>query len=164
MAETRGLRMDLDTYVGTCFRFTLAHTQAGAYLIPHMFTPASTPASPQEPSREAELQRIATRGQQFAYRYLHRTAKALYARQAIIQYNKLFKVGQGASLSSSGFTGTLWGNGGTVFQGGWRRTAVGSKPLRLDATRARKCSTWGQGNGPQCMERLLRCQQSLPLR
>lgn len=120
MAEPRGLRMDVDTYAGTCFRFTLAHIQASVSHLHtpkllHMFTPASTPASPQEPSHEAELQRIATRGQQFAYRYLHRTAKALYARQAIIQYNKLFKVGQGASLSSFGFTGTLWGNGGTGF-------------------------------------------------
>ncbi len=47
----------------------------------------------QAPERNAEMQRIAQAGQQFAYRYLHSTAKAMYVRQAIIQYNKLFEVG-----------------------------------------------------------------------
>jgi hypothetical protein len=38
------------------------------------------------------MQRISKAGQQFAYRYLHTRAKALYVRQAIIEYNKLFEV------------------------------------------------------------------------
>ena len=37
-------------------------------------------------------ERIATAGQQFAYRYLHATAKAMYVRAAITEYNKLFQV------------------------------------------------------------------------
>ena len=46
----------------------------------------------QAPERSEEMQRIARQGQRFAYRYLHTTAKAMYVRQAIIEYNKLFKV------------------------------------------------------------------------
>ena len=38
------------------------------------------------------MRKIAQSGQQFAYRYLHTRAKAMYARQAIIEYNKLFEV------------------------------------------------------------------------
>ena len=44
------------------------------------------------PERDQEMQSIAQAGQQFAYRYLHTRAKALYVRQAIIEYNKLFEV------------------------------------------------------------------------
>jgi len=46
----------------------------------------------QTPERDQEMQSIAEAGQKFAYRYLHSTAKAMYARQAIIEYNKLFEV------------------------------------------------------------------------
>ena len=46
----------------------------------------------QTPEKDQEMQRIAEAGQKFAYRYLHTTAKAMYARQAIIEYNKLFEV------------------------------------------------------------------------
>ena len=46
----------------------------------------------QAPERSEEMQRIARQGQRFVYRYLHTTAKAMYVRQAILEYNKLFKV------------------------------------------------------------------------
>jgi hypothetical protein len=39
------------------------------------------------------MQRVARNAQQFAYRYLHTRAKALYVRQALLRYNRLFKVG-----------------------------------------------------------------------
>lgn len=38
------------------------------------------------------MQRIALAGQQLAYRFLHARAKAMYVRQAIMRYNKLFTV------------------------------------------------------------------------
>ncbi|GAX72768.1 hypothetical protein CEUSTIGMA_g224.t1 [Chlamydomonas eustigma] len=58
---------------------------------------------------EEEMKAVVLKGQQFAYRYLHEVAKALYVRQAITEYNKLFQgemesFVRGLSFSSSVFT------------------------------------------------------------
>jgi hypothetical protein len=47
----------------------------------------------QTAEREEEMKAVVLKGQQFAYTYLHEAAKALYVRQAIMEYNKLFYVG-----------------------------------------------------------------------
>ncbi|GAX81947.1 hypothetical protein CEUSTIGMA_g9375.t1 [Chlamydomonas eustigma] len=59
------------------------------------------------PKRDSQMRSIALAGQHFSYRYLHARAKALYTRQAILQYNMLFEdmeemVGRLPNLQQSG--------------------------------------------------------------